>query len=95
MIRYITLLRFTDQGAKNLSQSTSRARAFKEMAMKAGVKVEAQYWTTGSYDGVLIVSGDDEKKVLRSLAGLAAKDNVHTQTMRAFDGAEFKAIAGK
>ena len=95
MIRYITLLRFTDQGAKNLPQSTSRARAFKEMATKAGVKVEGQYWTAGPYDGVLIVSGNDEKKVLRSLAELAAKGNVRTQTMRAFDGPEFKAIAGK
>ena len=33
---------------------------FVAAAAKAGVKVELQYWTTGAYDGVLILSADDE-----------------------------------
>ena len=28
MPKYITLIRFTEQGAKNIKQSTARARAF-------------------------------------------------------------------
>lgn len=95
MPRYISLLRFTDQGAKNLKKSTTRAHAFDALAAKAGVKVEGQYWTLGEYDGVLIVSADDQQKVLGMLAALAAQGNVRTETMQAFVDKEFDAIADK
>lgn len=95
MPRYISLLRFTDQGARNLKKSTSRAHAFDALAEKAGVKVEGQYWTLGEYDGVLIVSADDQQKVLGLLATLAAEGNVRTETMSAFVDKEFDAIAQK
>jgi uncharacterized protein with GYD domain len=93
MARYISLLRFTDQGARNIKESPSRAAAFQKEAEKAGVKVEAQLWTTGNYDGVLILSGD-EKAILRSLAQLASLGNVRTQTLQAFDAAELKNTLG-
>jgi uncharacterized protein with GYD domain len=95
MARYISLLRFTSQGAKNLKKSTSRAHAFDKLAAKAGVRVEGQYWTMGKYDGVLILSAETEKKVLHLLAELAALGNVRTATMQAFSDKEFDAIAGK
>jgi uncharacterized protein with GYD domain len=95
MIRYISLLRFTEQGAKSMKNSTARAAAFRETATKAEVTVEAQYWTTGSYDGVLVFSAKDETAGLRCLTALAAAGNVTTQTLRAFDAKEFEAIAGK
>jgi uncharacterized protein with GYD domain len=95
MPRYISLLRFTEQGAKNMKSSTSRAYAFEDLAEKAGVKVEGQYWTMGEYDGVLIVSADDQQKVLSMLAALAASGNVRTETMQAFVDKEFEAIVAK
>jgi uncharacterized protein with GYD domain len=93
MARYVTLIRFTDQGARGIKRSTARAAAFKQAAKKAGIAVEAQLWTVGGYDGVLILSGD-EKKILRCLTQLAALGNVHTETLQAFDAPEFEAITG-
>jgi len=93
MARYISLLRFTEQGARNIKDSPTRAAAFKKDAEKAGVTVESQLWTAGNYDGVLILSGD-EKAILRSLTELASAGNVRTQTLRAFNADELKAIAG-
>ena len=93
MARYVTLIRFTDQGARNIKKSPDRALAFKKAAEKAGIKVELQLWTVGKEDGVLILSGDD-RKVLRVLTQLAALGNVRTRTMQAFDAREFKAIVG-
>ncbi len=93
MARYVSLVRFTDQGARNLKKSVSRALAFSKAAEKSGVTVETQLWTTGTADGVLILRGD-EKKVLNCLTQLAALGNVRTETLRAFEAAEFKAIAG-
>lgn len=92
MARYISLLRFTEQGAKNLKKSTSRAHAFDKLAAKAGVKVEGQYWMLGKYDGLLILSADTERKVLHLLAELAALGNVRTATLQAFVDTEFDAI---
>lgn len=95
MIRYVTLVRFTEQGAKNLNKSTARAAAFREAAAKAAVNIETQYWTAGAYDGVLILSAEDENDALRCLAALAAAGNVRTETLRAFNAKEFEGIAGK
>jgi uncharacterized protein with GYD domain len=95
MPRYVTLLKFTDQGAKNIKKSTSRAHAFDKLAARAGVKVEAQYWTMGKYDGVLILNASNETKVLHLLTALAALDYVRTQTMQAFVDTEFDAIVGR
>ena len=93
MIRYVTLLRFTEQGLKNLKKSTARAADFREAAAQMGVNVEMQYWTTGAYDGVLIFSADVESNALRCLAALAAAGNVRTETLKAFNAKEFDAIA--
>jgi uncharacterized protein with GYD domain len=93
MARYVTLIRFTDQGARAIRKTTARALAFKKTAEKAGIAVEAQLWTAGACDGVLILSGD-EKKVLRCLTQLAALGNVRTETMQAFDAKELKTIIG-
>ena len=57
MARYVSLIRFTDQGARALKKSAARALGFRKAAKKAGITVEAQLWTAGSCDGVLILSG--------------------------------------
>ncbi|MDR3405973.1 MAG: GYD domain-containing protein [Chthoniobacter sp.] len=92
MKRYITLLHFTEQGAKNIKNSTKRAHNFDTLAEKAGVIIEGQFWTTGSLDGVLIIKTDDDKKALHLLVELAAGGNVRTETLRAFTAEEFDSI---
>jgi len=92
---YVSLLSYTDQGIRNLKQSPQRAAAFRQQIEAAGLKVLAQLWTAGDYDGVLILQGDGEEKVLGVLAQLAALGNVRTHSLRAFDAEEFAAIVGK
>lgn len=64
------------------------------MARKAGVKVEAQYWTIGAYDGVIIIRAGNEKKALHLLTLLAAAGNVRTKTLQAFTDKDFADIVG-
>ena len=92
MANYISLLRFTEQGARNIKKSIKRAHDFEKVAAKAGVKIEGQYWTLGAYDGVLILSADTEEKALHCLAELAAQGNVRTETMQAFTDSGFDGI---
>lgn len=91
MTRYITLIRFTEQGVRSIKKSSARALAFRKMARQAGVVVETQLWTAGACDGVLVLGGD-EKDILHCLAQLAALGNVRTETMRAFDAKEFEGL---
>ena len=93
MTRYISLLRFTDKGAAALQKTTARAAEFRKAVQKDGITVESQLWIAGSYDGVIILSGD-EKKIHRWLAKLVAQGNVRTETLRAFDSSEIKEIVG-
>jgi len=95
MTRYVSLMKFMEQGAKNIKKSTARAHAFDKAAARAGVKIEGQYWTMGAYDGVLIITADDERKALHCLTELASSGNVNTETLPAFVDREFDAIVGR
>lgn len=95
MTRYVSLIRFTEQGARAISKSTNRAAAFRKAAEKAGVRVEAQYWTVGAYDGLLILSAANERQALRQLAQLARTGNVRSETLQALTANEFKAVVGR
>lgn len=94
MARYVALIRFTEKGARAIARSATRAAAFRQGAIRAGLKIEAQLWTTGRYDGVLIVSGASDAGVLAAIARLNALGNVRTETLQAFDAGEFRRIAG-
>lgn len=85
MATYVTLIRFTEQGAKNVRETRKRADAFRDAAQKAGATVREIYWTLGAYDGLLILDAPDEQTITSIMVDLGALGNVRTQTMRAFD----------
>lgn len=88
MPTYITLLRFTDEGARGIRDSPHRADTFNEVAERAGARVVAQYWTLGSYDGVVILEAPDEETAAAVLLHLNSSGSVRTRTMRAFEWSE-------
>lgn len=92
MAKYISLIDFTEEGAKQIKESTRRATAFNRAAETAGVRIIGQYWTVGSHDGVLIIETDSEDKALHCLSELAAGGKVRTETMIAYEAAEFDRI---
>ena len=93
MATYISLINFTEEGAKHIKDSPKRAQAFDEAAINSGIKIIGQYWTIGGNDGVLIVSAETEYQALHWLTELVSAGNVTTQSLRAFDAAEFEKIA--
>ena len=60
MATFISLLGWTDQGIRNVKQTTARAEAFKAMAQKVGVTVKDIYWTVGPHDVVIVMEAPDE-----------------------------------
>ena len=95
MTRYVILLNFTDKGVAAFKDSLARAEAFRQRVAQQGAKVEALYWTLGSYDGLLILSAPDETTAAALVLGLGSKDYVRTTMLRAFDAEQFQAIVAR
>jgi len=90
MPNFVALVDFTAQGVENLLESPRRADEFAQWAESKGVKVKDIYWTTGGHDGIVIIEAPNEVLATSIFLKLAAGGNVRTQTMRAFDRAEFE-----
>jgi uncharacterized protein with GYD domain len=54
MGHYITLIRYTQQGAAKIKESPARLDAAKKAAEAAGGKIDAWYLTMGKYDAVIV-----------------------------------------
>ncbi len=95
MATYISLFSFTDQGIRNVQQSTERAQAFRKLAQKAGVTVKDIYWTLGAYDGVAIADAPDAQTMQSALLSLGSRGNIRTQTLPGFSSEEMDSILAK
>jgi uncharacterized protein with GYD domain len=95
MATYIVLGQFTDQGVRNIQDTSQRADAAKEMATTFGAEVRDVFWTIGQYDVVLIVEAPDDKTVMALGMSFGKLGNVRTETLRAFSQAEIREIMKK
>lgn len=95
MATYIALSSFTDQGIRNVKETTKRADAVKEAGRKLGVEMKEIYWTLGQYDLVVVLEASDEKAATALALSIGAAGNVRTQTMLAFSRDEMNTILGK
>lgn len=93
MATYISLLKFTEQGMRNIKDSPDRYGTFKTMAEKLGVTVKGFYYTVGRYDAVTIVEGPDEA-VTTALLKAGSAGNVRSETLRGFTLDEAKRLFG-
>ncbi len=92
MIRYLTMLQFTDQGVQNVDKSVQRASDFGKSVSDSGGKLVLQVWTVGQYDGCVVFEVPDETIGSALLIKLAKNGNVRTQTMRCYDNQEFETV---
>ena len=95
MATFISTIKFSQQGSKDIDKTTKRAATFKAEAKKIGVKVKDIYWTMGDQDGLLIMEAADDETATAALLFLRGMGNVHTSTCRAFTAAEMDKIVAK
>lgn len=91
---YISLLRWTQQGVTNAKDSPKRLDAGREAFKKLGVEIKDTYLTMGRYDLVCVIEGRDDESVARALISLGAQGNVQTETMKAWNEADYRKITG-
>ncbi|MFI5446111.1 GYD domain-containing protein [Polaromonas sp. UC242_47] len=95
MLTYIALSNFTDQGIRNVKDTTQRAEAVKEAGKKFGAKMTQIYWTLGKYDVVAIIEAPDDASATAFALAIGMAGNVRTQTLRAYTATEMNGILGK
>lgn len=92
MATYIALCSFTDQGIRNVRDTTKRAEAVQEAGRKSGVEIGGFYWTLGQYDIIVHLQAPDAKAATAFALSVAASGNVRMQTMQAFTKDEMNEI---
>jgi len=92
---YIALMNFTDQGVRNVMDSTKRADAAKEAAKKFGASMPQIYWTLGQYDMVAVLEAPNDEAATAFSLAIGSAGNVRGQTLRAFSKDEMNGILGK
>jgi len=95
MAIYVTLLKLTERGVKDVKDSCKRAAELKSHAKKHGIEVKEQYWCMGAYDGLLIFDAPDDDTATAAMLSLSSRGNVSTQTLRSFTTGEMGKILGK
>ena len=92
MATYIVLGSFTDQGVRNVKDTTKRAEALRDLGKKFGVTVKDVYWTIGQYDVATVLEAPDDAAITALGLTLGALGNIRTQTLRAFSADEMGKI---
>jgi uncharacterized protein with GYD domain len=94
MPTYITLLKYTQQGIANIKDSPGRLDSGREAFKKIGVEIKDTYLLMGRYDLLCVIEGPDDESVAKALLTLGSQGNVQTETMKAWNEADFRKITG-
>ncbi len=95
MPTYITLIKWTDQGIRNVKESPQRLDATKKSIEAAGGKFIGYYLTMGRYDAVLISEAPSDEVVAAQTLSAGSQGNVRTETMKAFPEDQYRNIIAK
>ena len=95
MQTYIALINFTDQGIRNIKDTTKRADALTGTADSLGITIKDIYWTSGRHDGLLIFDASDDESSSAFMLTLGSGGSVKTECLRAFNRSEMETILSR
>lgn len=95
MAAYVALVNFTDQGARQIRQTTDRAKTLVSAGANLGVRIKEIYWTMGAFDAVFTAEAADDETMTAFAVSMASLGNIRTQTLRAFSAEEMGRILSK
>ena len=95
MARYISLIRFTDQGLRNIKETIKRHEASMGEAEKMGMKIIDAFWKMGAYEVVVLLDAPDDETMSAFALKVSLLGSVKTHTMRAFRRKEMESVLAK
>ena len=92
MPTYIALMNWTGDGIQQVKDSPKRLDAGRKAFKKLGVKLKDTYLTIGRYDLVCLLEAPDDETLAKAMLTLAAKGAIRSETLKAFNEAEYRRI---
>lgn len=92
MATYVSLLKLTQQGIKDIKGGPARLDSAKKAVAAMGGKMTAFYLTLGAYDVVVVTELPDDEAAARFALATGSLGNVSTETLRAFTEDEYRKI---
>jgi uncharacterized protein with GYD domain len=81
---YISLIKWTDQGRKEVGSIPDRVDQVAKRVEQAGGKVIGNFVTMGRYDQVAFTEAPDDETAARLALIVAGRGNATTETLRGF-----------
>ncbi len=95
MTTFVTLYKWTAQGAKSAKDTVERANKAIQQAEKMGGRISTILWTQGRYDLIVISEWPDTDTYTAFMLAVAALGNLQSETMRAFSAEDMTRIFKK
>jgi uncharacterized protein with GYD domain len=95
MPMYVSLMKLTEQGIKNIKDAPQRVEDAAKGLEALGGCLHAFYLVMGEYDYVAISEGPSDEVAMTFLLALGAGGNTRTTTMKAFPREAFKELVGR
>jgi uncharacterized protein with GYD domain len=92
MPTYMSLCRWTTQGAQTIKDSPARLDAAKKAFAVDRIKILHFYMITGSHDMLIITEAPTDEAMAKAMLTVVAKGGITTQTSRAFTEEEYRKI---
>jgi len=92
MPTYMMLLKYTDQGIRNVKESPNRLEAFKKTLRATGAELRDYFMVMGQYDGVFVLTVPNDEVVTKLALSLCSLGNVRTETHRIYTEDEYRKI---
>jgi uncharacterized protein with GYD domain len=89
---YVMLVKWTDQGMRQVRDSPKRLDAAKNALKEMGGEFKAVYMTMGEYDLIGIYEAPDDAIAARFTLILGMLGNVRTTTLKAFPERAYREI---
>ena len=94
MVTYLIYSQWTEQGIRNIKESSKRLDVGRKMLKELGGEMKAFYMTQGKYDMVAIVEVPDDEVLATYVLAVASQGNFRTPTVRAYTEDEYRRILG-
>ncbi len=95
MPTYIRLVKFTEQGVRNIRAVGDRMAEARRIVEAHGGKLLHSWSTLGRYDLIAVVEAPDDRTMLKISALVAEKVNIRAETLPAVPSAEFAELVRK
>ncbi|WP_084963159.1 GYD domain-containing protein [Thermoactinospora rubra] len=92
MPTYVTLLRWTDQGRRDVATLPDRVEQVKQRFEEMGGRLLGVFVTMGQYDQVALGEAPDDETMAKLAFLIAGRGNATTETLRCFSMDEVRQL---